>query len=130
MHSSNFRFSTSKEEPFPLNTHRKKTILSLSIILSIVVIAGAWFWINHPTHPAYNDRLIIGSTAEKIITEYGTFDKVFFSDENETELVFGGYLVEAPRVTNLGTTRPKYYMIRFENGIAVSVKLETGGWGG
>jgi hypothetical protein len=45
-------------------------------------------------------------------------------------MMSAGYLVETPRVTALGTTWPKYYMIHFENGVAIRVKLEIGGWGG
>lgn len=98
------------------------------ISLASLLIIGL-FWYSHPTHFKYNDRFIIGRSSKQIVERYGEFDKVFYRDDG-SEISAGGYVTETAKVGYLGTSWPKYYMIRFSEGKAVSVGIETGGWGG
>ncbi|HAO61409.1 MAG TPA: hypothetical protein DCQ90_05610 [Erysipelotrichaceae bacterium] len=98
------------------------------ISLTSLIIIGL-FWYSHPTHFKYNERFIVGKSAKQIVERYGEFDKVFYRDE-WTEISFAGYVTDRAKVGFLGTSWPKYYMIRFSEGKAVSVEIETGGWGG
>ncbi len=103
------------------------------VVLITVVMIGffiAWFWYYHPTHYRYNDRFVIGNSINAITERYGEFDKIFYKHESENEISHGGYIVKPPEVGLWGTDPEKYYMIKFEDGKAVSVSIEEGGWGG
>lgn len=113
-----------------MNLHKNKKFRLGAIITSLICFTiMSFFWYFHPTHYKYNDRFIVGRSAKQIVERYGEFDKVFYSDEG-TEISAAGYVTEPAKVGFLGTSWPKYYMIRFSEGIAVSVEIESGGWGG
>lgn len=100
------------------------------IIISVMLIVGV-FWYYHPTHYKFNDRFIIGSSIEEITSEYGTFDKVFYTDTDNKTIRAAGYLVEDEKIGFLGTSLEKYYMIVFDaTGKAIKVSVEEGNWGG
>ncbi len=107
--------------------HKKIIIVCISIVLVVVISIGV-YWYYHPTHYKYNDRFIIGSNVSQIVDKYGEFDIVF--DNLDKTKFSGGYLVKPERVGFLGTDWPEYYMILFENDIAIKVEIEIGGWGG
>ncbi len=108
----------------------KKVLYFTTVILAVLMIFIGRFWYLHPTHYRYNDKFIIGSSVNEVIERYGDFDKVFYTDESENDIGWGGYIVVPAKVGFLGTSFPKYYMIEFRNGKAVRVSIEIGGWGG
>jgi len=106
----------------------KKLIITLAITLLLI---GGVFWYYHPTHYKYNDRFIIGSSIEEITSEYGDFDKVFYTDSDNETIRSAGYLVEDEKIGFFGTSPEKYYMILFDaTGNAIKVSVEVGSWGG
>ncbi len=105
----------------------RKCILTMFIVVSLF---GGIFWYYHPTHYKYNGRFIIGSSIEEITSEYGDFDKVFYTDSSNITISGAGYLVQQEKKGFLGTSPEKYYMIVFDStGKAISVSI-GGGWGG
>ena len=53
---------------------RKYFLITAVVILIAVIAICIWqFRITHPTHPKFNDKFILGSTAEEIIDKYGDF---------------------------------------------------------
>ena len=87
------------------------------------------FWYYHPTHYRYNDRFIIGATEEKIAEKYGEFSRVFRNEEGA--ICRGIYMVRdnTPELI-MSYDNSLWYEIYFENGIAVSVRLQEGWYGG
>lgn len=109
----------------------KKHKKSLFIVIIISSLIGGLFWYYHPTHYQYNDRFIVGRSLEQITLRYGEFDKVFYADSENKIVNAAGYLVQQEKQGFLGTSWKKYYMIVFDStGIAVSVSIEVGSWGG
>lgn len=97
------------------------TILLLTLI--------AIYWYNHPTCYLYEDRWIIGKTADEIIERYGEFDS---NTPLLTNGYRGGYLVRRDSTDWWGDhIYPMFYHIYFdENGIAYKVSLKEMGIGG
>jgi len=108
----------------------KKVFVGLVIIALILITVIGPYWYYHPTHYKYNDRFILGNRIAQIVERYGAFEKIFYRDESESEIHSAGYVVEPAKTGFLGTSYPKYYMITFNDGIAISVRIEIGGWGG
>lgn len=88
------------------------------------------YWYIHPTHYNFNDRFIIGNSAEKITDKYGEFSKEFLDDETE-KLTRAFYLIRDnnPELI-MSYDNSLWYEIYFENGIAVKVNLREGWYGG
>ena len=108
----------------------KKKILLTSICATIVLaLSISIFWYYHPTYYKYNDRFIIGNTAVEITEEYGEFSVV---RRNETgEMFCGVYKIRdnTPELI-MSYDNSLWYEIHFKNGIAVSVRLQEGWYGG
>lgn len=102
-------------------------IVAATVLFSAVLIAVYWY--NHPTHYLYEDRWIIGKTAEQIEERYGEFDR-------HSELITGGFTKEycvKPLGQNMwgDPVWPRYYEIYFdETGIAYKVEIFIDGRGG
>ena len=108
---------------------KKYKRIIITLIVSMLLIGGV-FWYYHPTHYKYNDRFIIGSSIEEITSEYGDFDKIFYTDSSNSTISGAGYLVQQEKQGYLGTSPEKYYMIVFDStGKAISVSIGAG-WGG
>lgn len=104
----------------------------INIIISLVLIAviciGVFLYF-HPTHYAYNDRFILGNTQENIVARYGQFYTVFRNADGE--VACGCYMIhdDTPEWI-MGYDNSLWYEIRFENGVAVEVRLREGWIGG
>ncbi len=99
----------------------KKIIIIILVVL--IIIAASVFWYCHPTHPSFNDKYVIGSTAETIIKKYGepyssTEDTVIYMIRDDTPELIMGY------------DNSLWYVIELENSIAVNVYLRKGYLGG
>jgi hypothetical protein len=108
----------------------KKILPFVSITALIIITTIGTYWYFHPTHYKYNDRFIIGKSISQIVKRYGEFDRVFYTDLSETVIHSGLYLVKPTVVGFMGTSWPEYYTIIFEDGKAIKVLIEIGGWGG
>lgn len=107
----------------------KKYRKILLILISLLIVVGAWYWVEHPTDYRYNDHFVMGNTMDAITAKYGAFDKVFTSDTNV--ITHAGYVIQEQKVGPLGTTYEKYYWITFDSdGIAIHISIQEGGWGG
>ncbi|NTW96673.1 MAG: hypothetical protein HGB31_08655 [Erysipelotrichaceae bacterium] len=109
---------------------KSNAFISFGLAALILLIVGGFYWYDHPTHFKYNDRFIIGNQVSSIIDKYGKFDKIFYVEDSTTEIYSAGYIVEDAKVSFFGTSIEKYYMIYFKDGIAISVVIMIGGWGG
>lgn len=107
---------------------KKILIISICAIITLALAIGI-FWYYHPTYYKYNDRFIIGNTAEQIIEEYGDFSVV---RRNEVGKMFCGVYKIRDNTPELimSYDNSLWYEIYFENGIAVSVRLQEGWYGG
>lgn len=106
--------------------HHKKFLL---VLISFLVVVGAWYWVEHPTDYRYSDRFVMGNTIDAITAKYGAFDKVFTSETNA--ITHAGYVIQEQKVGPLGTTYEKYYWITFNSeGVAIHIAIENGSWGG
>ena len=54
---------------------KKKIIISVVCLAVLLSSLAAIFFYYHPTHYKYNDRFIIGNTADEIIERYGEFSQ-------------------------------------------------------
>ena len=103
----------------------KKIIFILIYTHIILLLLIAVYWYYHPTHYKFNDRFIIGKTAEKIIEKYGEFSKSQYNKEDE--ITYGTYKIRdnTPEYI-MSYDDSLWYEIYFENGIAVKVRLQEG----
>ena len=106
-----------------------KKIIILACIVLLAVASICIFRYYHPTHYAYNDRFVIGSTQEKIVRKYGEFYST--RKNNDGEITCGSYMIHdnTPELI-MGYDDSLWYDIYFENGVAVEVKLRRGYIGG
>ena len=107
----------------------KKIIFILIYTLIILLLLIAVYWYYHPTHYKFNDRFIIGKTAEKIIQKYGEFSKSQYNKEDE--ITYGAYMIRdnTPEFI-MGYDDSLWYEVYFKNGIAEKVELREGWYGG
>ena len=102
---------------------KKRVLLIIIGTILLVAVASGIFWYYHPTHFAYNDRFVLGSTKEQIKERYGAFysegTKVctYMIRDNTPELI-------------MSYDNSLWYDIYFEDGMAVEVKLRKGIPGG
>lgn len=107
---------------------KKKAIFIIAIVI-LVLIAFFVFKYYHPTHFAYNDRFIIGSTKDKIVEKYGEFYGT--STNIKGDITCGIYKIRdnTPELI-MSYDNSLWYEIYFENGKAVEVKFREGYIGG
>ena len=108
---------------------KKKILIPALIAILLLSISIGIFWYSHPTHYRYNDRFILGRSADEITAKYGAFDSVL---QNETgEMICGIYQIreDTPELI-MSYDNSLWYEIVFENGIAVSIRLQEGQRGG
>ena len=98
-------------------------------VLCLVLLAAARFCLRHPTHLAYDDFFILGSSMEAIEARYGSFDELRRNEAGE--LVKAVYQIRGntPELV-MSYDDSLWYEIRFEDGIAVEVALREGYIGG
>ena len=108
---------------------KKKIWIASICFMIILALSIGVFWYYHPTYYKYNDRFIIGNTAEEIIEAYGAFSVVRRNEAGE--MYCGVYKVQdnTPELI-MGYDNSLWYEIYFENGIAVRVRLQEGQYGG
>ncbi|MBE6903970.1 MAG: hypothetical protein E7480_05125 [Ruminococcaceae bacterium] len=109
---------------------KKKIIITSIITIIILVLAIGIYWYCHLTHYKFNDRFIIGSSAEEIVDKYGGFSKQWVDDKTG-ELTRAFYMIRenTPELI-MSYDNSLWYEIYFENGIAVKVNLLEGWYGG
>ena len=102
---------------------KRRILLAIAGIVSLLVIGVSTFWYFHPTYFAYNDRFVLGSTKAQIQERYGAF----YSEGTK----ICTYMIrdDTPELI-MGYDNSLWYEIYFENGIAVSVDLRKGYLGG
>ena len=109
---------------------KKKIIISSICLVLILISSIGIYWYYHPTHYKFNDRLIIGSTAEEITDKYGDFSKKWVNEETK-EITTAFYMVRenTPELI-MSYDNSLWYEIHFKDGIAVKVRLQEGWYGG
>ena len=107
----------------------KKKIIIIVCIVLVITASVCVFKYYHPTHYAFNDRFIIGNTYENIVEKYGEFDRGFKNTAGE--LSCGIYKIRdnTPELV-MSYDDSLWYEIYFEDGVAVSVRLQEGWYGG
>ena len=108
----------------------KKKILFPLLFAAIVLALSAALWMYiHPTHYRFNDRAVLGSTETAIVEKYGAFSTSRRSEDGI--LICGAYMVRdnTPELI-MSYDNSLWYEIYFEDGIAVSVRLQEGRYGG
>ncbi len=107
---------------------RKIIISSVCFVILLAIIISVFFY-YHPTHYKYNDRFIIGNTADKIIERYGEFSQIRYSETGE--LTCGIYMIHdnTPELI-MSYDDSLWYEIYFIDGLAANVKLQEGRRGG
>ena len=107
---------------------KKIFISSVCFVVFLAFSIGTWIF-YHPTYYRFNDRIIIGNTEEKIIEKYGAFSKSSCNDEGE--IIYGTYMIRdnTPELI-MSNDNSLWYEIYFQDGIAVSIKLQDGRRGG
>lgn len=108
---------------------KKQSIYYFAGVVLVVVAFICIFHYYHPTHYAYNDRYIIGSTQETIEEKYGEFHSI--RKNSAGEISCGIYMIRdnTPELI-MGYDDSLWYEIYFEDGVAVEVKLREGYKGG
>ena len=112
----------------------KKNILVICVIVLLLVVISIFvFRYYHPTHFAFNDRFIIGSTQEQIVKKYGEFTFVTtYVSVNDNELITKGVYMIRDNTPELimSYDNSLWYEVYFKNGIAFKVRLREGYIGG
>ncbi len=106
---------------------KKKIIISCVCIFIVLVLSICVYWYFHPTHYKFNDRFIIGNLKDNIIEKYGEFDYSKYDESGDylyAEYVASHY--SYPKYLP-GLTR-KWYIIEFENDVAISVEIREGSY--
>jgi len=108
---------------------KKKILISAICAVVVFALSISIFWYYHPTYYKYNDHFIIGNTAEEIIEEYGKFSVVRRNEAGE--MFCGVYKIRdnTPELI-MSYDNSLWYEIYFEDGIAISVRLQRGWYGG
>lgn len=108
----------------------KKSILISSLcVLAVLVLSIGSFWYYHPTHYKFNDRFILGNTADEITNKYGAFSKSYCNEAGE--LTRGTYMIRDDSAELIMSVDDSlWYEVYFENGVAVTVRLQESRYGG
>ena len=107
----------------------KKIYISCTCAFLILIFSIGLFWYYHPTYYRFNDRFIIGNTADEITEKYGAF---YVVRRNETGEMFCGVYQIQDNTPDLimSYDNSLWYEIYFKNGVAVEVRLQEGWYGG
>ena len=102
----------------------RKIIIFSTCIALLAAIIGLYFYV-HPTHFAFNDRNVLGKSVSAITERYGKFDRDNCNINGE--IVCGEYKIreDTPELI-MGYDNSLWYVINFEEGVAVSVALRKG----
>lgn len=108
---------------------KKKILISAICAVIVLALSIGIFWYYHPTHYKFNDRFILGNTEENIVEKYGAFSKMRCNEAGK--MFCGVYMIRdnTPELI-MSYDNSLWYEIYFENGIAVSVRLQEGWYGG
>ena len=108
---------------------KKKMLVASLCAVVILAVAIGIFWYYHPTHVNFNDRFILGNTEENIVERYGAFASIRRNEAGE--ITRGVYMIRdnTPEMI-MGYDNSLWYEIYFKNGVAVSVRLQEGWYGG
>ena len=108
---------------------KKKILLSALCVIIVLAVSIGLFWYYHPTYYRFNDRFIIGNTAEEIVEKYGAFSVVRRNEAGE--MFCGVYKIRdnTPELI-MSYDNSLWYEIHFKNGVAVEVRLQRGWYGG
>ena len=109
---------------------KKKTRNVLLVALLACVVGIGAFWYCHPTHFAYNDRLVLGNTEAAIVERYGEFDATFLNTKEQLSKAYYMIRDNTPELFFGDIDNSLWYEIKFENGVAVRVDLREGWFGG
>ncbi len=109
---------------------KKKTRNILLVALLACVIGIGAFWYYHPTHFAYNDRFVLGSTEAAIVERYGEFNTKFSDDEGNIHRGFYMIRDNTPELFFDDIDNSLWYEVYFEDGVAVKIELRKGWIGG
>lgn len=75
----------------------KKIYIILSIFFILIIIVTTVFFLfkrYYSTYPWYNDRFVIGNTAENIEAKYGKFDRISYPLPDSEYFMLGEYCVK------------------------------------
>lgn len=108
---------------------KKKVLIIVISVLFLLIVSVCIFWYYHPTHFSYNDRFVFGSTQERIVAQYGSFDSVHTDASGNVYMASYMILDDTPEMI-MSYDNSLWYDIYFENGIAVRVQLREGHIGG
>lgn len=111
---------------------KKQVVTLFSVIAStVLIVVTSVILFNHtyPTHYPYKDREIIGSTPEEIEAKYGEFWSQSMDDSGT--VTFAKYMIqENTPEWIMSYDNSIWYHIYFEDGVAVSIRLQKGRPGG
>lgn len=109
---------------------KKKIIASSVCAVLVLALSIGIYWYYHPTHYKFNDRFVIGKTAEEITCKYGNFSKKWVNDKTG-ELTKAFYMIRenTPELI-MSYDNSLWYEIHFKDGIASEVRLQEGWYGG
>lgn len=104
---------------------KKKIAFSAVGVFAVLVLAVGVYWYFHPTYYKFNDRFILGNSADGITEKYGEFDYgKYDEDGNYLYAEYAANRSDYPKYLN-GLSR-KWYVIEFENGVAANVGIREG----
>ena len=105
-----------------------KKSIAICSVCALLLFTGI-FWYFHPTHPHFNDRFVIGNTAEAIIERYGKFSKTDWNDDGE--FCYAAYMIhdDTPEWV-MGYDNSMWYEMYFEDGVVTKVRVQHGWYGG
>ena len=105
-------------------TKNKKLVSIAVFILIIAILASCIYLFFNKNNSNYNDELIVGKDLSTIIDTYGEFEHIRYKTDGSVGA--GWYVLKEASV--FGNKKPTYYIIVFENDIAVGVYEHTGAY--
>ena len=107
----------------------KRIVIGLLAALCFLLLCGGIFRYFHPTHITFNDRFVLGNTANAITERYGEFDRTY--ENKSLSLVKAEYMIRdnTPELI-MSYDNSLWYEIYFQDGVAVKVNLREGTVGG
>lgn len=100
----------------------KKIFLGIVILAMLAMVVGVYCY-AHPTHYAFCDLYVLGSTRDEIAARYGAF-----YTEEQSSATYRIY--DDPPDLIMSVDNSLWYDIYFTNGVATAVKLRRGYKGG
>lgn len=107
---------------------KKRTLFCVLVFIDAAIGVGV-YWFCHPTHFAYNNRIVIGSTADEITDKYGEFYSV--SLDKNGNISKSVYMIRdnTPELV-MSYDNSLWYDIYFADEIAIRVERREGYPGG